>query len=112
MVVKERPDPGIAQSISVAKGPRKKGRGLGLGGGGVSPLRWVRGGEAGGARLEGGPGPRWVVGGEVRWFEEFPALLIRYDKKAENYLGLIQLACALLWSRRLHRLGWGKGVCG
>ena len=31
-------------------------------------------------------------------------ILIRYDKKAENYLGLIQLACALLWYRRLHRL--------
>jgi hypothetical protein len=32
------------------------------------------------------------------------AILIRYDKKAENYRGLIQLACALLWHRRLHRL--------
>ena len=32
-------------------------------------------------------------------------ILIRYDKKDTNYLGLIQLACALLWYRRLHRLG-------
>jgi hypothetical protein len=29
------------------------------------------------------------------------ALLIRYDKKPANYEGLIQLACALLWYRRV-----------
>jgi hypothetical protein len=27
--------------------------------------------------------------------------LIRYEKKAKNYLALLQLACALLWYRRL-----------
>ena len=32
------------------------------------------------------------------------AVLVRYDKKASNYVGLIQLACALLWYRRQHRL--------
>ena len=32
------------------------------------------------------------------------AILVRYDKKASNYVGLIQLACALLWYRRQHRL--------
>ena len=31
-------------------------------------------------------------------------LLIRYDKHDVNYLGLIQLACALLWYRRVYRL--------
>ena len=31
-------------------------------------------------------------------------ILVRYDKKASNYVGLIQLACALLWYRRQHRL--------
>jgi len=30
--------------------------------------------------------------------------LIRYDKHDINYLGLIQLACALLWYRRVHRI--------
>ena len=30
--------------------------------------------------------------------------IIRYDKKAENYLGLTKLACALLWWRRLCKL--------
>ena len=32
------------------------------------------------------------------------AILVRYDKKASNYVGLIQLACALIWYRRQHRL--------
>jgi hypothetical protein len=30
--------------------------------------------------------------------------LVRYDKKATNYLGLIKVACILLWYRRQHRL--------
>lgn len=29
---------------------------------------------------------------------------VRYDKHDENFLGLIQLACGLLWYRRLYRL--------
>jgi len=30
-------------------------------------------------------------------------ILIRRDKKAENDLGLLKPACALLWFRRYHR---------
>jgi restriction endonuclease Mrr len=30
--------------------------------------------------------------------------LVRWDKKAENYLGLLKLACGLLWFRRYSRL--------
>jgi len=50
------------------------------------------------------PARRWVVERTLAWLQKCRAILIRYDKKAENYLGLIQLACALLWYRRLHRL--------
>jgi hypothetical protein len=32
------------------------------------------------------------------------AILVRYEKKAANYLGLTKLACILLWYRRQHRL--------
>jgi putative transposase len=35
---------------------------------------------------------------------ELRAVLIRWDKKACNYLGLLKLACALLWFRRYYRL--------
>jgi putative transposase len=48
---------------------------------------------------------RWVVERTLSWLSKCRAILIRYDKHAVNYLGLIQLACGLLWYRRLHRLG-------
>ncbi len=38
------------------------------------------------------------------WLSKCRALLVRYDKKARNYLGMIKLACALLWYRRQQRL--------
>jgi putative transposase len=57
------------------------------------------------ARAQGYKPRRWVVERTLAWLCQCRGILIRYDKKAENYLGLIQLACALLWYRRLHRLG-------
>lgn len=48
---------------------------------------------------------RWVVERTLAWLSKCRGLLVRYDKHAENFLGLIQLACGLLWYRRLHRLG-------
>jgi putative transposase len=50
------------------------------------------------------PARRWVVERTLAWLQKCRAILIRYDKKADNYLGLLQFACALLWYRRLHRL--------
>lgn len=50
------------------------------------------------------PARRWVVERTISWLNRCRAILIRWDKKAENYLGMIQLACALLWYRRLRRL--------
>jgi len=47
---------------------------------------------------------RWVVERTISWLNRCRAILIRWDKKAENYLGMIQLACALLWYRRRCRL--------
>jgi putative transposase len=43
---------------------------------------------------------RWVVERTLASLSKCRAILVRYDKKAQNYLGLIQLACALLWFRR------------
>ena len=50
------------------------------------------------------PARRWVVERTFAWLSKCRALLVRYEKKAANYLGLIQLACLLLWFRRYHRL--------
>lgn len=47
------------------------------------------------------PARRWVVERTFAWLSKCRALLVRYDKKAENYLGLLQFACALLWYRRI-----------
>ena len=47
---------------------------------------------------------RWVVERTLGWLSKCRAILVRYAKKACNYLGIIQLACALLWYRRQHRL--------
>ncbi len=50
------------------------------------------------------PARRWVVERTLAWLQKCRAILVRYDKKAANYRALIQLACALIWYRRLHRL--------
>jgi putative transposase len=47
---------------------------------------------------------RWVVERTIGWLNRCRGILVRYEKKAANYLGVLQLACALLWYRRLHRL--------
>ena len=46
------------------------------------------------------PARRWVVERTLAWLSKCRAILVRYDKKASNYIGLIQLACSLLWYRR------------
>jgi putative transposase len=50
------------------------------------------------------PARRWVVERTLAWLSKCRAILIRYDKKGGNYLGLLKLACALLWYRRYRRL--------
>ena len=50
------------------------------------------------------PARRWVVERTLAWLSKCRAVLVRYDKKASNYIGLLQLACALLWFRRQWRL--------
>ena len=43
------------------------------------------------------PARRWIVHRTLAWLSKCRAILVPYDKKASNYIGLIQLACALLW---------------
>lgn len=50
------------------------------------------------------PARRWVVERTLAWLSKCRAILVRYEKKALNYLNLIKLACALFWYRRLWRL--------
>jgi putative transposase len=47
------------------------------------------------------PARRWVVERTQAWLSKCRGILVRYEKKAANYLALVQFACALLWYRRL-----------
>jgi putative transposase len=50
------------------------------------------------------PARRWVVERTLGWLSKCRAILVRYEKKAANYLGMVKVACILLWYRRQHRL--------
>jgi len=41
------------------------------------------------------------------WLVSWRAILVRWEKKAENYLSLIELTCALLWGRYYLQLAPG-----
>lgn len=46
------------------------------------------------------PARRWVVERTLAWLSKCRAILVRYDKQAQNYLALLKLACSLIWYRR------------
>ena len=47
------------------------------------------------------PARRWVVERTNSWHNRFRKLFTRYEKKEENYLGLVQLANTLIIYRRI-----------
>ena len=49
------------------------------------------------------PARRWVVERTIAWLTKFRAILVRYDRNWENFLGCLQFVCALLWFRRLSK---------
>jgi putative transposase len=55
-------------------------------------------------RLHEHPARRWVVERTLAWLSMYRGILIRWEKKSQNYLGLLKFACGLLWFRRYHRL--------
>lgn len=52
------------------------------------------------------PARRWVVERTIAWLNRCRSILTRHTKKSSNYLGLIMIACALLWYRRAWKLGF------
>ncbi|MFJ4585485.1 IS5 family transposase [Streptomyces echinatus] len=44
---------------------------------------------------------RWVVERTFAWLHQFKRLRIRYEKRADLHLGLLQLACSVICLRRL-----------
>ena len=48
---------------------------------------------------------RWVVERTFSWLSRWRGLLIRWEKKPQNYLANLKMACALLWFRRAYQAG-------
>lgn len=113
-IVVERPDPEeVTQQLCLDKGyDNPTGEGACEQAGYIPHIRRIGEEKLDAAGEKTHPARRWVVERTIAWLQKCRALLIRYDKKAGNYLALIQLACALLWARRLHRLGWSARVSG
>jgi transposase len=44
---------------------------------------------------------RWVVERVFSWLNRFRKLLVRYEKKAVNYLVLLMFACAFICFRQI-----------
>jgi putative transposase len=73
--------------------------------GGTAPIR-ARGEEAQALKHEAGfKARRWVVERTHSWMNRFRRVLIRWDKKVCNYLGLLHLACAYITYRQAGLLG-------
>ncbi len=66
----------------------------------------ARGEEAQAIKREAGyTARRWVVERSHSWMNRFPRILIRWEKKPANYLGLLHLVCAFLTYRAAGLLG-------
>ena len=62
----------------------------------------ARGEEAQAIKHEAGfKARRWVVERTHSWMNRFRRILIRWEKKAANYLGLLHLVCGLITFRAL-----------
>ncbi len=48
---------------------------------------------------------RWVVERTHSWFNRFRRLLIRWEKKVENYFGMLHFVCAWITYRSAGLLG-------
>ena len=60
----------------------------------------TRGEEAQAIKREAGfKARRWVVERTHSWMNRFRRILTRWEKKAENYLGLLHLVCAIITYR-------------
>jgi putative transposase len=106
-IVIERPDPtDEEQHLCLDKGyDNPRSREAATGGGYVPHIRRIGEEKKGCDRSKGHKPRRWVVERTFAWLSKCRGILVRYEKKDGNYLGLIQMACALLWYRRLHRMG-------
>ncbi|HID56164.1 TPA: hypothetical protein EYP37_06520 [Candidatus Poribacteria bacterium] len=59
-------------------------------------------------RIPGYRAKRWVVGRTHSWLNRFRRLVIRWEKKVENYLAMLHFACAWITFRAVSQEGFSK----
>ena len=105
-IVVERPQPQeVEQHLSLDKGyDTPTGHQAAREAGSIAHIRRIgeEKGDENGQKTH--PARRWVVERTFAWLSRCRGILVRWEKKAENYLAIVKLACALLWFRRLHKL--------
>jgi len=106
-VVVDRPDPAeVEQHLCLDAGyDNPRGREAVESNGYVGHIRPSRAGRREKKRPGRRKARRWVVERTFSWLSKCRGILVRYEKKDGNYLGLIQIACGLYWYRRLYRIG-------
>lgn len=66
----------------------------------------ARGEEAQAIKKEAGfKARRWVVERTHSWMNRFRRLLVRWEKKAQNYLAMLHFACALITFKQSSLMG-------
>lgn len=109
-VVIERPQPTVAepQHLCLDKGyDNPSGQKAATEAGYIAHIKRIGEEKKDGEGAFSHPARRWVVERTLAWLSRCRGLLIRWDKKASNYLANLKLACALLWYRRCHEIGAG-----
>lgn len=103
-VVLERPDPSqIEQHLSLDKGyDNPTGNRVVAEAGYVPHIRRIGEEKKDGQGHKTCPARRWVVERTLSWLSRWRGILIRWEKKADNYLAALKLACALIWYRKCH----------
>ena len=105
VVPRPKPTPGKKQHLCLDKGyDNPTGRAAARSCGYTPHIRRIGEEKLDGRGHKRHPARRWVVERTLGWLSKCRAIVIRYDKNPSNYLGLIQLACSLLWYRRLNVL--------
>lgn len=105
-IVVERPNPDkVEQNLCLDKGyDNPNGREATTAAGYVPHIRRIGEEKEACDRSKGHKPRRWVVERTFAWLSKCRGILVRYERKDGNYLGFIQLACALFWYRRLCRM--------
>ena len=105
VVERPQPTPQTPQHLCLDKGyDNPSGRQAAAGHGYVPHIRRIGEEKVDKSGSKRYPARRWVVERTLAWLSKCRAILVRYDKKACNYLGLLKLACALIWYRRAWQL--------